>query len=105
MDECHICLENLTGEIAIISCGHKFHYKCIQEWIRKKNKYTKNCCICENETEIENIITIKDNSINSNNLVSNNKSKNNNINNEGYYQGDKNYEISKYDLFSCCTIL
>lgn len=104
MDECHICLEDLTGEIAIISCGHKFHYKCIQEWICKKNKYTKNCCICENETEIENIITIKDNSINNNNLVSNNNSINN-INNEGYYQGDKNYEISKYDLFSCCTIL
>jgi len=103
MDECHICLENLTGEIAIISCGHKFHYKCIQTWIRKKNKYTKNCCICENDTEIENIITIKDNSINNNNLVSNNSK--NNIKNDGYYQGDKNYEISKYDLFSCCTIL
>ena len=42
MDECHICLEDLTGEIAIISCGHKFHYKCIDEWLETNTK----CPIC-----------------------------------------------------------
>jgi hypothetical protein len=36
LDECHICLEYLVGEIAEVSCGHIYHLKCIQGWIKKK---------------------------------------------------------------------
>ena len=99
MDECHICLENLDGEIAKISCGHKYHYKCIGLWINKKNTYNKNCCICENETEIENIFLIpklKDD-------IKNNKISNNyqNIHNKTV----TNYELKKFNIFNCCNIL
>ena len=54
-DECLICLEILEGEIAEISCGHIFHYHCIQPWIAKKGVH-RSCCLCEKNTEIINII-------------------------------------------------
>ena len=54
-EECHICLELLDGEIAESSCGHIFHYKCIQDWIKVKGP-NRCCCICEIDTEIVNIV-------------------------------------------------
>lgn len=54
-EECHICLELLDGEIAESSCGHIFHFHCIQEWILKKGNH-RCCCICDTNTEIINII-------------------------------------------------
>ena len=53
---CAICLEEKEGLLAELSCGHIYHYKCIQDWINKKKNYTKCCCICEGDTEIVNII-------------------------------------------------
>lgn len=54
-EECLICLELLDGEISESSCGHIYHYRCIQEWIKKKGSH-RCCCICEENTEIVNII-------------------------------------------------
>jgi hypothetical protein len=56
MDECHICLEPLNVYIVKLSCGHKFHYNCVQEWIKKTKKINKPCVICEKDTEIIDII-------------------------------------------------
>lgn len=49
MDECVICLENLleceSNKIKILSCQHKFHKLCINDWILVKiecNKIIKN---------------------------------------------------------------
>ena len=57
-DECFICLEILEGEIAEVSCGHIFHYHCIQDWIKKKGSH-RSCCICEQNTEIVNIVNFE----------------------------------------------
>ena len=40
IDECIICLEELEKNIVTLSCGHKYHLKCIREWsnIKKKNQ-------------------------------------------------------------------
>ncbi len=59
LDECHICLEYLVGEIAEVSCGHIFHLNCIQGWIKKKGAH-KSCCICDVNTEIVNIVNLPD---------------------------------------------
>ena len=56
LDECHICLEPLIGELAEVSCGHIYHYDCLVGWITKKGAH-KACCICAKNTEIVNIIT------------------------------------------------
>ena len=79
--ECAICLEEKEGFIAHLSCGHSYHYSCVQSWIKKKNNIRKSCCICEGDTEIL------------------------------YLTGDAPVEvkskqyITQIDLFSCCTIL
>jgi len=53
---CAICLDEKNGLLAELSCGHIYHYKCVQDWINKKKNYLKCCCICEGNTEIVNII-------------------------------------------------
>ena len=62
IDECHICLEYLVGEIAEISCGHIYHLECIKDWIARKGNH-KCCCICEKNTEIVNIVNLPDSKI------------------------------------------
>ena len=57
LDECHICLEYLVGEIAEVSCGHIYHLDCIQAWVAKKGNH-RCCCICQSNTEIVNIINL-----------------------------------------------
>jgi hypothetical protein len=54
-NECCICLEILEKNIAILSCKHKYHYKCIQDWVKKTGNIGRVCVICENNTEIINI--------------------------------------------------
>lgn len=43
---CVICLNDVisTQSMKILPCLHKFHKKCIDEWIR--NDYQKSCPIC-----------------------------------------------------------
>ena len=64
LDECHICLDYLVGEIAEVSCGHIYHLKCIQDWIAKKGAH-RCCCICDGNTEIVNIVNLPDSKIKS----------------------------------------
>lgn len=66
-EECSICLEKLSNEIAHLSCHHFFHYKCIGDWINNNNKKNKEilCPICNQTFEIINIYlpeNINDNS-------------------------------------------
>jgi len=52
-EECTICLENLGNyDIAMLSCGHKYHHKCILDW---SNNSKNNCCICNNNYQLINI--------------------------------------------------
>lgn len=55
ISECAICLEEKEGFIATLSCGHEYHYKCVQNWIKKKNNPNRCCCICDFDTEIINL--------------------------------------------------
>ena len=56
--ECIICLEILNNDIVILSCGHNFHYKCIQDWIKSKKSLVNFCPLCNDykNVEIVNII-------------------------------------------------
>ena len=88
MTECYICLENIDNDIATLSCGHKYHFGCISEWIKKKNDWRKVCVICTDiETEIVRIENIT-------NKVSVNNDKQEN-------------ELKSFPsiFLNCCTIL
>jgi len=53
MEECYICLEKLDKNIAILNCGHKYHFDCISSWIHKKNTWRRVCTVCQDiDTEI-----------------------------------------------------
>ena len=43
-NECIICLEKMIigDKIKILGCGHIYHYKCIDEWFKRK----KECPLC-----------------------------------------------------------
>ena len=41
MDKCCICLES-NNLVTLKTCGHRFHYNCIQKWLTFKNT----CPIC-----------------------------------------------------------
>jgi hypothetical protein len=114
IDECHICLELLEGELVKLSCSHIFHYDCIKNWINKNKKNNKVCCICEKDTEIINIFynmsqSIKNipiqNDISYNNYETNKYNETTNL-----YQTSPNrviieQEIVDSNLWSCCNIL
>jgi hypothetical protein len=81
-DECYICLEPIKNNIAILNCGHKYHFDCISQWIKKKNDYRHICVVCgDKETEI---ISLK-------NISEKNK--------------EENVSKSVFDAFYCCNIL
>lgn len=39
--ECSVCLKDMWTQVTL-SCGHKYHYKCINSWFQ----YQKNCPYC-----------------------------------------------------------
>ena len=47
-NECVICLEGMVinNKVKILRCGHIYHYKCINDWIKKKGEI--NCPLCSN---------------------------------------------------------
>ena len=50
--QCMICLEDTDGydfTVKKLKCGHKFHYRCIEEWQR----HSKLCPVCRKEIEIK----------------------------------------------------
>ena len=40
-DECSICYEEMNNDIVFTKCKHKFHKKCLSEWISYKNTCPK----------------------------------------------------------------
>ena len=66
-----------------ISCGHIFHYVCVQTWINTTKNITKLCPLCNNNGEIINIQTIEELNINNNQLeLENENLANENITND-----------------------
>jgi len=117
IEECMICLEPLNNEIAQISCSHKYHFKCIEKWMKTNKNFLKACCICENNTEIVNILNFdsfnNQNNKNQSNINQNNKNKNNinqnninqnNINHRRLNDNEDNVNNNN-NLFGCCNIL
>lgn len=45
---CAICLDDMVN-IKITPCGHVFHHKCLNDWVKVKN----NCPICRRELNID----------------------------------------------------
>lgn len=45
VQDCSICCDPLVKKLAITSCNHLFHYKCLANWI----KQTHSCPMCRNE--------------------------------------------------------
>ena len=58
-NECMICLEEMKDNIAVLSCGHKYHFECITAWANKKKDLYKICTVCPQNNEIINIINTK----------------------------------------------
>jgi hypothetical protein len=59
-NECVICLEEMLDEVAVLSCGHKYHFSCLSEWCNSNvnSTYNKLCTICrDTDTEIVNVIS------------------------------------------------
>ena len=54
VEDCIICIEELLNNIVILSCHHRYHYHCIQQWFLKKGLLS--CPLCCKEVEIVNII-------------------------------------------------
>lgn len=58
--ECAICLSSMSSEkdtaITKTECGHKFHTKCLEEWIKRSN--TCPLCRCESHKYIQYNINI-----------------------------------------------
>ena len=54
IEECSICLEKLekNNSVVILECGHKFHDKCIKNWMKIK----KTCPICRKKIKIKKFI-------------------------------------------------
>ena len=58
-NECMICLEEMKDNIAVLSCGHRYHFECITAWANKKKDLYKICTVCPQNNEIINIISTK----------------------------------------------
>ena len=58
MEECCICFEILVTEIAILSCNHKMHYKCIFEYQEKLNSSIISCPLCRRNVTLSRITSL-----------------------------------------------
>ena len=54
-DDCTICFENLTDDSTFLICSHRFHRKCISEWLIEQST----CPICR--TSLSNESTLIEN--------------------------------------------
>lgn len=102
LDECHICLDPLVGELAEVSCGHIYHYQCLVNWTTKNGTH-RACCICDQNTEIINIITLPPvkNYLPSSVNINENLSRNTN----GPRENDVILPESRIKKYICCQIL
>ena len=63
INECSICLEELSNNFLILNCKHKYHIKCYTDW---RNRISNDVCPdCNLEREIVDII---DKTHNNNNI-------------------------------------
>ena len=54
INECSICLEELSNKFLILDCKHKYHIKCYSDW---RNRINNDICPdCNLEREIVDII-------------------------------------------------
>jgi len=66
-DECAFCLDELClYDKTTIDCGHKYHYRCVQEWTNTTKNYTRLCPQCNKPGEIVNITSVTNNENNEN---------------------------------------
>lgn len=64
INECSICLEELSNKFLILNCKHRYHIECYSDWRSKINNDI--CPDCNIEREIVDIIDITyDNNIES----------------------------------------
>ena len=42
---CCICVDECTGQLGALTCGHVFHYKCIEHWLDSRSF----CPICKDK--------------------------------------------------------
>ena len=77
-NDCIICLDKLDKNIVILSWKHRYHYNCIQTWMRKKGDKNKICAICNEDNEIVNIEK---------------------------YESNREEEYDPLENYNCCTIL
>ena len=58
-DRCAICLNNLDNGLSIktLSCGHKFHNECMNDWIRnmRQNRLPRRCPMCRANMSRDNL--------------------------------------------------
>jgi len=43
---CAICFENLSSEVAILYCGHRYHSNCIDAWVSSRPEHFGPCPTC-----------------------------------------------------------
>ena len=104
-DECMICLEPLDTGVAVLSCGHKYHYQCIQQWAKKIKTFTKLCSVCDLNVEIVNILNNNQND--NQNYVSYSRIKNNKIypSDNDSIQNNINQKPTNQQKYSFCNIM
>ena len=47
IEQCTICLENISSEFRLLKCKHKFHKNCIEKWFEAKDT----CPVCRDPQE------------------------------------------------------
>ena len=50
-ENCSICLESLSGDKRELSCGHKFHTKCMRQWEEQNRGRRVTCPNCRSRVE------------------------------------------------------
>ena len=79
---CTICFSELKGDIYITKCNHIFHYKCIEEAVKKKIKECPNCRSNLRTGEKKKVNNLEHNNQINNEIIVNNRfdNINNNLN-------------------------
>lgn len=61
MDMCSICFETIDHAVHT-ECGHIFHNKCLERWIKTSKHFNATCPLCRFEMKKSMIDEIKKNS-------------------------------------------
>ena len=109
IDNCIICFYPLENEIAELSCGHKYHFDCLQKWMSDSKTVNSNlCCICnKDDIEIKNVFNLNDSieETNIDNCIDTKETKKSKSDYEPDSDSESDFTISRDALFFCCNIL